>query len=313
MKHEGIGGVVRFVIMNNWFATFNEMKEKYDLKGSTVGRTVGSELNEEQKAKTILKDLDIKRKIYLPDQLYKTFMDQLKQDAAFLAEHNVMDYSLLVGMSDDEEAKALAAAAGVGGPDGASSSSTSSSVPSSPAAAVKSKNDARRRNMVDSSYKNAFQQYQHGTSSLSADSGDREIAYFGIIDVLQQYNTKKKLEHLIKSVRYEGDNISIVQPSYYAKRFIDFISSKFGPESEAAKLIAERNAALAAAEEKEEKEEKREKRRSNKEKTSAKKLKLSVPAKESEKDSARSKTPLSSDDEDGEFESSRSKRSNTVY
>eukprot|EP01122_Echinamoeba_exundans_P011050 TRINITY_DN4269_c0_g3_i1.p1 TRINITY_DN4269_c0_g3~~TRINITY_DN4269_c0_g3_i1.p1 ORF type:complete len:795 (+),score=203.61 TRINITY_DN4269_c0_g3_i1:107-2491(+) len=264
MKHEGIGGVVRFVVMNNWFATHNDLKEKYDLKGSTVGRTVGVE-PEKVKSGSILKDLDIKRKIYLPDNVFEPFLDQLKRDAQFLAEHNVMDYSLLVGMSKD-------------GTEAESSSSSSK----------------RKPNMVDSSFQNIFQQYMHGTSSLNADSGDPEIAYFGIIDVLQQYNTRKKLEHLLKSVRYEGDNISIVQPSYYAKRFVDFITSKFGRESEARAILEQRAA-----------EERKEKRRSSKDK-SKQRLKLSVPK---EKDS---KASAVSDDESS-AEETRGKRSNTIY
>lgn len=264
MKHEGIGGVVRFVVMNNWFATHHELKEKYDLKGSTVGRTVGSE-PEKVKSGSILKDLDIKRKIYLPDDLYQPFIAQLKRDAEFLSQHNVMDYSLLVGMADDGS---------------------------------EDKTSKRKPNMVDSSFQNIFQQYMHGTGSLNADSGEKEIAYFGIIDVLQQYNTRKKLEHLLKSVRYEGDNISIVQPSYYAKRFVDFITSKFAPESEARALIAERAA-----------EERKEKRRSSKDKDKSKRLKLSVP----QKDKESSKTPTTSDGEESSVEETRGKRSNTVY
>eukprot|EP01122_Echinamoeba_exundans_P011047 TRINITY_DN4269_c0_g1_i4.p1 TRINITY_DN4269_c0_g1~~TRINITY_DN4269_c0_g1_i4.p1 ORF type:complete len:425 (+),score=80.91 TRINITY_DN4269_c0_g1_i4:33-1307(+) len=121
-----------------------------------------------------------------------------------------------------------------------------------------------------------------------------EIAYFGIIDVLQQYNTRKKLEHLLKSVRYEGDNISIVQPSYYAKRFVDFITSKFGRESEARAILEQRAA-----------EERKEKRRSSKDK-SKQRLKLSVPK---EKDS---KASAVSDDESS-AEETRGKRSNTIY
>jgi 1-phosphatidylinositol-4-phosphate 5-kinase len=260
MKHEGIGGVVRFVVMNNWFATHNDLKEKYDLKGSTVGRTVGVE-PEKVKSGSILKDLDIKRKIYLPDNIFEPFLDQLKRDAQFLAEHNVMDYSLLVGMSKD------------------------GSPPEMPT--------KRKPNMVDSSFQNIFQQYMHGTSSLNADNGDPETAYFGIIDVLQQYNTRKKLEHLLKSVRYEGDNISIVQPSYYAKRFVDFITSKFGRESEARAIIDQRAA-----------EERKEKRRSAKDKEKSKRLKLSVP-----KD--KEKSPAS--DDESSTEETRGKRSNTIY
>jgi len=47
MKHEGIGGVTRFVIMNNIFNTPYDPVEKFDLKGSSVGRSV-SEKKENQ-------------------------------------------------------------------------------------------------------------------------------------------------------------------------------------------------------------------------------------------------------------------------
>jgi len=38
MKHEGIGGVIRFVIMQNIFSSPLQPTEIYDLKGSTIGR-----------------------------------------------------------------------------------------------------------------------------------------------------------------------------------------------------------------------------------------------------------------------------------
>jgi 1-phosphatidylinositol-4-phosphate 5-kinase len=81
MKHEGIGGMVRFVIMNNWFNTGLSLDEKYDLKGSTVGRTIGVP-EDVRKAGSILKDLDIKRKVWYPEELRGKFLEQLKIDAA---------------------------------------------------------------------------------------------------------------------------------------------------------------------------------------------------------------------------------------
>jgi hypothetical protein len=47
-------------------------------QGSTVGRTAG---NTEKKG-TILKDLDIKRKLHLPPNLKGRFLEQLKRDSA---------------------------------------------------------------------------------------------------------------------------------------------------------------------------------------------------------------------------------------
>lgn len=49
------------------------------------------------------------------------------------------------------------------------------------------------------------------------------LYFIGIIDILQKYNTKKKLEHGIKSVAYNPNEISAVDPTHYAKRFYKFM------------------------------------------------------------------------------------------
>jgi len=50
-----------------------------------------------------------------------------------------------------------------------------------------------------------------------------EIYYLGIIDILQKYNRRKKVEHLFKSVMYNAHDISAVDPQEYAARFKAFI------------------------------------------------------------------------------------------
>jgi hypothetical protein len=51
-----------------------------------------------------------------------------------------------------------------------------------------------------------------------------EIYYVGIIDILQQYNVTKKLEHMFKSLRYDRHGISAVDADEYASRFVHFIT-----------------------------------------------------------------------------------------
>jgi len=43
--------------------------------------------------------IDSKRKVYVPRHLYKMVSQQIRSDVSFLATQNVMDYSLLVGIS----------------------------------------------------------------------------------------------------------------------------------------------------------------------------------------------------------------------
>ena len=56
--------------------------------------------------------------------------------------------------------------------------------------------------------------------------GERLLLYVGIIDILQSYRFRKKLEHTWKSVLHDGDTISVHRPGFYAQRFHDFMSTK---------------------------------------------------------------------------------------
>ncbi|MQM02063.1 hypothetical protein Taro_034821 [Colocasia esculenta] len=53
------------------------------------------------------------------------------------------------------------------------------------------------------------------------------VLYFGIIDILQDYNMKKKIEHVLKSLRFDPMTISAVEPKLYAKRFVSFLEKVF--------------------------------------------------------------------------------------
>ena len=88
------GRKVRFVIMGNLFCTHLVIHDKYDLKGSTLGRyTQGSVTHEK-----ILKDLDLTHKFRLEAGARDKLMRTLAEDCALLEELRVMDYSLLVGV-----------------------------------------------------------------------------------------------------------------------------------------------------------------------------------------------------------------------
>ena len=85
--------------------SLTHQKRLYDLKGSLVGR----QASEKDRANGgVLKDLDLMndhQKLHLGSK--KTaFMTQLKRDAMFLAQLNIMDYSLLVGIHDRDQRKA---------------------------------------------------------------------------------------------------------------------------------------------------------------------------------------------------------------
>jgi len=52
------------------------------------------------------------------------------------------------------------------------------------------------------------------------------IYYFGIIDYLVEYDTKKQLETVVKSTRAPKEEISSLNPELYAMRWIKFLEEK---------------------------------------------------------------------------------------
>lgn len=57
------------------------------------------------------------------------------------------------------------------------------------------------------------------------------ILFFGIIDILQDYDISKKLEHAYKSIHYDPTSISAVDPKQYSRRFRDFIFKVFAEDA----------------------------------------------------------------------------------
>jgi len=55
--------------------------------------------------------------------------------------------------------------------------------------------------------------------------GENLLIFIGIIDILQSFGVAKKLEHTWKSLIHDGDTVSVHRPSFYAKRFKDFLAN----------------------------------------------------------------------------------------
>jgi len=55
-----------------------------------------------------------------------------------------------------------------------------------------------------------------------------EIYYFGIIDVLTEYNCSKRLEYISKMIFYCIKKMIFVPPDFYQKRFLEYLSERFG-------------------------------------------------------------------------------------
>lgn len=100
---------IHFLIMGNVFPPGLQMTRLYDLKGSTKGRSASEK--DRQKVDCVYKDLDLlsdKRKFVMRGDMAGKLIDQIRIDVAFLREHNIIDYSMLVGVRERVKREARA-------------------------------------------------------------------------------------------------------------------------------------------------------------------------------------------------------------
>jgi len=80
---------------------------------------------------------------------------------------------------------------------------------------------------TDSENKTALEDTEKNSGRfLSSDSS--ELYFMGIIDFLQKYDNKKKAAHFFKAMmdRKRKDELSTVNPTFYASRFIKFMDTQ---------------------------------------------------------------------------------------
>ncbi|KAI9910971.1 hypothetical protein PsorP6_010776 [Peronosclerospora sorghi] len=71
-----------------------------------------------------------------------------------------------------------------------------------------------------------------GMAGRDRDGRKNGLIYFvGIIDILQQYNTRKIAETFLKGLRHNRKQISAVEPDFYGDRFLEFIETHVVPPS----------------------------------------------------------------------------------
>lgn len=70
----------------------------------------------------------------------------------------------------------------------------------------------------------------------------------GVIDILTPYNAVKKIEHFWKSLTLDKLQISAVHPTWYGKRFMEFMKTKvIIPEPPSDSLLKQKETELAPA------------------------------------------------------------------
>ncbi|KAG5524974.1 hypothetical protein RHGRI_031606 [Rhododendron griersonianum] len=243
-----VGGLkTRFIVMGNLFCSEYRIHRRFDLKGSSHGRTTDKPEGEIDET-TTLKDLDLNFVFRLQQNWFQELIKQIDRDCEFLEAERIMDYSLLVGLHFRDEI-------------------TGDKMGLSPFLLRTGNNDSFRNEKFMRGYRfleaelqdmdrvlsgrkplirlganmparaerlsrrSDFDQYIPGGFSTLTPSRSGEsyevVLYFGIIDILQDYDISKKLEHVYKSLQVDPTSISAVDPKLYSRRFRDFIGRIF--------------------------------------------------------------------------------------
>ena len=226
---------IYFIVMTNVFATSHHIDLRFDLKGSRIGRKVltGTKKDSEffLNGDMSLKDLDfdkMKEKIHIGNKR-EIILAQLKKDNEFLYKINSNDYSLLLGIHyiKDDKINIL------------SKESTIKTIYNnkkddysfiSGHSYFTNTYDTESSTSTEKSYVERLDIlrgiYDFEDGGILSDNKKR-IYYFGIIDILTEFNRAKQFEYLLKSVRYCSHDMSCIPPIFYKERFYNYLENIF--------------------------------------------------------------------------------------
>ena len=141
-----------------------------------------------------MKDLDLKRFIILSEQSRIKIVTQMQIDTAFLASQKIMDYSLLLGIYYMK-------------------------------IATQNPNNIELKMDYNVNDMNLFTNYAGGLRAQVIEGPG--IYYMGIIDILQKYNFRKKVEKFVKTfiMRKDAQGISCMEPQSYQARYMNYMQS----------------------------------------------------------------------------------------
>ncbi|OQR85479.1 phosphatidylinositol-4-phosphate-5-kinase (Pi-PIPK-D8/GPCR-PIPK) [Achlya hypogyna] len=205
------GKTVFFIVMQSVFDTPLQIHERFDLKGSWVGRLEGRKTrgtavtckfcakeyiiggmhdqmcdvnggNVRHQYDNVGKDLNWNHHMKLPRAVARRVARQLQVDSHFLQQINCIDYSLLVGIHH-----------------------RSFRVETLP---------------PDIAADRPFHQATNGGMGVEEVYGP-SVYFMGLIDILQQWNMRKRIEHFVRVYVFQQDRlgISVVKPAVYMDRF----------------------------------------------------------------------------------------------
>ncbi|MCO5568686.1 hypothetical protein L7F22_022385 [Adiantum nelumboides] len=264
------GQKVRFIIMGNVVSTDSWIHRRFDLKGSSQGRSAEKEETDES---TTLKDLDLEFVFKLDQSWRDAVLKQISKDCKFLESEHIMDYSLLLGLhfKDPPSRDPIDSNSSVFDlplHDVVLSRFVAESggfvevevIPNHPTVKKsqfqQDKDLLRRQGSLKSAVEEdakidvlfsederhdvhigynmparAHRRLANGKADVNSKEAHNVLLYFGVIDILQDYDMGKKLEHAYKSFQFDSLSISAVDPVLYSKRFQQFMHEIFLADS----------------------------------------------------------------------------------
>ncbi|XP_015040693.1 phosphatidylinositol 4-phosphate 5-kinase type-1 alpha isoform X7 [Drosophila pseudoobscura] len=240
---------IRLVVMNNLLPSSVRMHLKYDLKGSTFKRKANKA--ERSKKSPTYKDLDFMEQhpngIFLEAETYSALIKTIQRDCTVLESFKIMDYSLLLGVHNLDVAlkeklsetrkplrAPLAEDSDVDVDDPLDGQEADGKDRDAATGISRNKSVNRQRLVAHSTAMESIQAESEpiddeedvppGGIPARSEKGERLLLYIGIIDILQSYRLKKKLEHTFKSIIHDGETVSVCRPSFYAQRFQNFMA-----------------------------------------------------------------------------------------
>jgi len=219
---------IKLVSMNNLLPSDIKIHQKFDLKGSTLGREASDK--ERQKKSPTYKDLDFNDKfhpkgIFLKPDTRIALLKTIEKDCEILKEFNIMDYSILIGVHY------------IDSPLQADENTSTNE------ALRKAATDRWESLMDDSVGEKSIQaeawtlsdkNHASLSGSIPAKSvyGEKLLLFVGFIDILVPFRIIKNLDYrliLFKLKVTPGetetvDAISVQPPALYASRFLKYMT-----------------------------------------------------------------------------------------
>ncbi|CCW64755.1 unnamed protein product [Phytomonas sp. EM1] len=251
-----LGVTKRLILMQNVFTTRYYIHRLYDVKGSTVGRNAlqpGKEPARTAYGALLLKDNDLPPQLMICGPYQRAILiAQLRLDVGFLKSLNIVDYSCMIGVRsrffprEEGPSKTTIMScknpttyvtttslmervdAGVQpikvGATGHQSSTLELPVSAPSANHRNGQSNSSEASPIDSCLCVCLHGCDGGLLSLPIYAPDddtimrEEVYYIGLIDVLQEYNSTKKLENFARGFVNDRTQLSVVPPKEYAER-----------------------------------------------------------------------------------------------